>query len=62
VTFFFYLINPILQKQSYVAISVAPGANSHLLPEDITRLAGVIEKADMVLLQLEIPMDTVCKD
>jgi len=43
------------------SISVAPGANSHLLPEDITRLAGVIEKADMVLLQLEIPMDTVCK-
>lgn len=43
------------------SISVAPGANSMLLPEDIERLAEVIESASLVLLQLEIPLSTVKK-
>jgi ribokinase len=43
------------------SISVAPGANSQLLPEDIEAVAGLIKTADLVLLQLEIPMDTVKK-
>ncbi len=41
------------------SITVAPGANSHLLPEDIERMSDVIRHADMVLLQLEIPIETV---
>ena len=43
------------------SISVAPGANSRLLPEDIEAVAPLIKAADLVLLQLEIPMDTVKK-
>ncbi len=41
------------------SISVAPGANSLLLPEDIEKAVLFIRKADMVLLQLEIPLETV---
>jgi len=41
------------------SISVAPGANSHLLPEDIGRFADAFKGAKLVLAQLEIPMDTV---
>ncbi len=41
------------------SITVAPGANSHLMPEDIENLSEVIKSADMVLLQLEIPVETV---
>jgi ribokinase len=41
------------------SIAVAPGANSHLLPEDITKARGAFEGAGVVLVQLEIPMETV---
>lgn len=41
------------------SISVAPGANSLLLPEDIKKAESFISKADIVLLQLEIPIQTV---
>jgi ribokinase len=41
------------------SISVAPGANSHLLPADIEKFSSVIKGADMVLMQLEIPLETV---
>ncbi len=41
------------------SITVAPGANSHLFPEDIEKLKSVIINADMVLMQLEIPIETV---
>lgn len=40
-------------------IVVAPGANARLLPEDLTDLGPVIEACDVVILQLEIPLDTV---
>ena len=43
------------------SISVAPGANSYLFPEDIQNAEGVIKMADVVLLQLEIPIETVSK-
>ena len=43
------------------SISVAPGANSLLLPEDIERAGSIFENADIVLLQLEIPMETVTR-
>lgn len=41
------------------SISVAPGANSHLLPEDIYGFEPVFDEAKIVLTQLEIPMETV---
>ena len=41
------------------SIAVAPGANSHLLPEDITRARDVFTGAGAVLVQLEIPIETV---
>ena len=41
------------------SIAVAPGANSHLLPEDITRAKDVFAGAGAILVQLEIPIETV---
>lgn len=40
-------------------IVVAPGANAHLSVEDLKHSARAVETADIVLLQLEIPMETV---
>jgi ribokinase len=40
-------------------IVVVPGANGLLMPNDIERLEDVIAEADIVLLQLEIPLETV---
>lgn len=40
-------------------IVVASGANAALLPSDLASAVEAIEEADLVLMQLEIPMDTV---
>lgn len=40
-------------------ISVAPGANGDLTPEDMESLAPVIRSAGYLILQLEIPVETV---
>jgi len=40
-------------------ISVAPGANSRLSPDDVRRARSAIEQADVLLVQLEIPLETV---
>lgn len=40
-------------------IVVASGANATLSPADINKASGEIETADLVLMQLEIPIDTV---
>ena len=40
-------------------ISVASGANGQLRPEDVQRAGERIRQADIVVLQLEIPLDTV---
>jgi ribokinase len=40
-------------------IVVVPGSNFALTPEDVRRCAGVIAEADVILLQLEVPMETV---
>lgn len=40
-------------------IVVASGANANLMPVDVAKAEEAIEKADLVLMQLEIPMDTV---
>ena len=40
-------------------ISVAPGANATLSPEDLAPMRGEIEQAAAVVMQLETPSDTV---
>ena len=40
-------------------IVVAQGANARLLPEDIDKARPAIESADVVVLQLETPLETV---
>jgi ribokinase len=42
-------------------IVVAPGANRDLMPEHVTRCAGDIAWADVVLCQLEIPVPSVMR-
>ncbi|MHB9026002.1 MAG: ribokinase [Armatimonadota bacterium] len=42
-------------------IAVAPGANSQLTPEDVDAAADAFAGARMVILQLEIPSDTVMR-
>ena len=39
---------------------VASGANANLLPSDLEKAEEAIERADLVLMQLEVPMETVC--
>jgi ribokinase len=40
-------------------ISVAQGANARLEPADVDRASRAISQADCILMQLEIPLDTV---
>ena len=40
-------------------IVVASGANANLLPTDLAKAEEAIDQADIVLMQLEIPMETV---
>ena len=41
------------------AIVVSPGANGHLSSADVEGAAGVLATADVVLLQLEVPLEAV---
>ncbi|WP_010272459.1 ribokinase [Paenibacillus senegalensis] len=43
------------------SIIVVPGANFHCTPEDIEKEEELIRQADVVLIQMEIPVETVCK-
>jgi len=49
----------ILLAEGDNSIVVVPGANAQCLPEDLDRYEGKIAEADLVLLQLEIPLVTV---
>ena len=40
-------------------IAVAPGANSRLSPQDVLAAESAIAEADCLLLQLEVPLETV---
>lgn len=42
-------------------IAVAPGANYSLLPDAVMRFEKVIDEADMIVMQAEIPYETVKK-
>jgi ribokinase len=41
------------------SIVVASGANGNLSPEDIEKVSEVVFRSDYILMQLEIPLDTV---
>ncbi len=41
------------------SIIVSPGANAHLRPADIARRAALLRSAALVMLQLEVPLETV---
>ena len=48
-----------VDEQAENSITVVPGANNRLTPEDIGGLAQLVPGAKVVLLQLEIPLETV---
>lgn len=48
-----------VDRQAENSIVVAPGANARLTPDDLKGAAAAFEEADIVLMQLEIPMETV---
>lgn len=41
------------------AITVAPGANSHFTTKDLAKMESVFQRADVLLVQLETPIETV---
>ena len=49
----------LVDKKGENSIVVAPGANHRVTPEDIDRAAGLIARAAVVVLQLELPLETV---
>lgn len=49
-----------VDKSGENTIIVAPGANSQLSPYDIIASQQKFEEADLILLQLEVPIETVC--
>lgn len=48
----------ILNQEGENCIVVAPGANANLLPSDIEKVKGVFN-AEIILMQLEIPMEII---
>lgn len=48
-----------IDEQAENSIVVSSGANGRLLPDDLVRIPEVINDVEIVLMQLEIPMETV---
>lgn len=48
-----------IDEQAENSIVVSSGANGRLLPDDLARIPEVINDAEIILMQLEIPMETV---
>ncbi|WP_075559475.1 ribokinase [Parabacteroides timonensis] len=49
----------IVDSHAENSIAVASGANANLFPKDLEKIEKVITDADMILMQLEIPIETV---
>ncbi|MHA1413059.1 MAG: ribokinase [Promethearchaeota archaeon] len=49
----------LIDKNGENMISVAPGANAKLMPEEIEKKHDLIEKASVILVQMEIPVNTI---
>ncbi len=50
-----------VERSGENSILVVPGANARLTPGDIDAMASVIGAADVLMLQLEIPLETVMR-
>lgn len=50
-----------VDKYAENCIAVAPGANGCLTPEDMDAMEADFAEAEILLVQLEVPMPTVCK-
>lgn len=48
----------VVSKTGQNSIAVAPGANSNLSPADVRKAKSALRSADVLLLQLETPMNT----
>ncbi len=48
-----------VDKDSQNRILIIPGANNHLLPPDIDAAADALKACKIIILQLEIPLETV---
>lgn len=48
-----------VDKDSQNRILIIPGANNHLLPADLDRAAERLKACNLIILQLEIPLQTV---
>lgn len=53
--------NPQIDSKGQNRIVVVPGANLKLKPNDLKKFEGIIKNADIIVLQLEIPLETVYK-
>ncbi|MFB3901828.1 MAG: ribokinase [Acidobacteriota bacterium] len=51
----------LVDKRGENIISVAPGANAELSPDDVRKARPAIERADVVVIQLEVPLETVAE-
>ncbi|MEI8131188.1 MAG: ribokinase [Leptolinea sp.] len=51
--------SPVIDAQGDNSIIVVPGANMLLTPADVEKARSLITRSDMVLMQLENPIDTV---
>ncbi len=51
----------LVDQQGENLISVAPGANSQLSPDDVRKARPAIEQADVMIIQLEVPLETVAE-
>jgi ribokinase len=49
----------VVDDQAQNCIIVVPGANENLAPDDVRAAAGAIQRADVVVCQLEIPVESV---
>jgi ribokinase len=49
----------LVDREGENAIAVAPGANARLTPADVDRAETAIREAEVVVLQLEVPIETV---
>lgn len=50
-----------LEESGKNRIIIIPGANMAFTPDDLVKCKELIRKAEIVILQFEIPMDTTCK-
>src|SRR5438552_4068454 len=54
-------LRSIVGDSAHNFILVVPGANGALTPDDARAAAGAIQSADVLLCQLEVPLETVAE-